>query len=217
MRYIFVDFEMNPIAKKYREERKHCGKEIIEIGAVMLDEDLKETSSFRKYVKPEYNSTVDNRYEDLTGIGIEMLAGADNFEKAFCEFMAWCGSDGYQIYAWSNSDKLQVEREMCLKGFEETEEVRYMFCNWIDFQKEFGEMISAERAVSLEDALNICGIAFSGKKHDALYDARNTSLLYAEAKTNNVAANIKEIKGRIGSEPMMTAIGDLFNFSELKF
>ena len=37
MKYIVVDLEMNPIAKSYKEQRKQCRKEIIQIGAVALD------------------------------------------------------------------------------------------------------------------------------------------------------------------------------------
>ena len=39
MRYIFVDFEMNPVSEKFPEIKKQCKREIIEIGAVMLNEE----------------------------------------------------------------------------------------------------------------------------------------------------------------------------------
>ena len=56
MRYIIVDFEMNKLDKqyKYKEERKICYQEIIEIGAVMLNDRYQEISRFRTYVKPQY-------------------------------------------------------------------------------------------------------------------------------------------------------------------
>ena len=53
MRYVFVDFEMNPINWKYTEQRKQYFQEIIEIGAVMLDE--KSSIAFtRKYTVIRY-------------------------------------------------------------------------------------------------------------------------------------------------------------------
>jgi hypothetical protein len=45
MKTIFVDFEMNPINTSFKEARQICKNEIIEIGAVLLDEDSKEISS----------------------------------------------------------------------------------------------------------------------------------------------------------------------------
>lgn len=216
MKHIFVDFEMNSVAKKYKEEQKQCGKEIIEIGAVILNEEFQEISHFKKLVKPQYNSVIDSRYEDLTGIDMKMLSGAEHFDRAFQEFIDWLPQADYKIFAWSNSDLLQIEREMSLKQFPRTKAVKYMLENWLDFQKEFVELIQADHAIALEDALNLCGIAFSGKKHDALHDARNTGRLYQETRTSNVAEHIKMIEEKVGSEPMMITLGDLFRFEELE-
>ncbi|MGN9136212.1 hypothetical protein ACTNDG_12440 [Clostridium sp. HCP1S3_B4] len=52
MKYIFVDFEMNPIDKKHCNICNKCSREIIEIGAVMLDEDFNKVSSYKSFVKP---------------------------------------------------------------------------------------------------------------------------------------------------------------------
>ena len=51
MKHIFVDFEMHPIAKEFQNERKICPCEIIEFGAVMLDDDFIEISSFKELDK----------------------------------------------------------------------------------------------------------------------------------------------------------------------
>lgn len=216
MKRIFVDFEMNPIDKKYSAERKMCGREIIEIGAVMLDENFVEIDEFKLFVKPEYNSQIYMKYEELTGIKTGNVAGADTFKKAYGEFIRWCGSD-YEVYAWSNSDKSQVEKEMLLKGIELDEAYKYMFEHWIDFQKNFGEMVNSEQLISLENALNSCGIPFSGKKHDALFDARNTSKLFIESIISDLSKCMETIREYISEEKSVTnsTIGDLFDFSAL--
>ena len=51
MKHIVVDLEMNGIEKKHRIFG--CTMETIEIGAIMLDENYQEISSFKTYVKPE--------------------------------------------------------------------------------------------------------------------------------------------------------------------
>lgn len=38
MKYVVIDLEMNPIASVYKAERTTCKLEVIEIGAVLLDE-----------------------------------------------------------------------------------------------------------------------------------------------------------------------------------
>lgn len=42
MKHVVVDLEMNGLAKEYKEERKIWGREVIEIGAVVLDDDYHE-------------------------------------------------------------------------------------------------------------------------------------------------------------------------------
>lgn len=125
MRDIFVDFEMNSINTKFCAAKKRCWGEIIEIGAVMLDENLEEIDSFKCYVKPEYNEEIFEKYRVLTGISTNMVAGADTFETAYKSFMQWCGKD-YELYAWSDNDKGQIRKEMELKYFV-YEEVEFMF------------------------------------------------------------------------------------------
>ena len=48
---IFVDLEMHPIPRSLKEERKICTQEIIEIGAVKLNEENEEISSFCEFAR----------------------------------------------------------------------------------------------------------------------------------------------------------------------
>ena len=75
MKHIVIDLEMNKIARS-SEARKICKSEIIEIGAVMLDENLQEIGNFRTYVKPEYNDKIAAEIRNLTGITDAMVANA---------------------------------------------------------------------------------------------------------------------------------------------
>ena len=70
MKHIVIDLEMNKIARS-SEARKICKSEIIEIGAVMLDENLQEIGNFRTYVKPEYNDKIAAEIRDHRGDGSE--------------------------------------------------------------------------------------------------------------------------------------------------
>ena len=81
MKHIVIDLEMNKIARS-SEARKICKSEIIEIGAVMLDENLQEIGNFRTYVKPEYNDKIAAEIRNLTGITEAMVANAPVFREA---------------------------------------------------------------------------------------------------------------------------------------
>ena len=108
-------------------------------------------------------------------------------------------------------------KEMNLKNVKVNTETEYMFENWRDFQKIFGEAAGTKQPISLENALNLCGIPFSGKKHDALFDARNTSLLYIESVFNDISQCIASVKNYITSEndKLVSTLGDIFNFAAL--
>ena len=115
MKYIFLDLEMNPVKREFKEVRKCCSREIIEIGAVMLDEKLNIVSEFREYVKPAYNAEVVRRVRNLTGITTEMLEDAAPFCQVFDRFVRWCGNEEYQIYSWSDNDIYQMMDELLVE------------------------------------------------------------------------------------------------------
>ena len=52
--HIFLDFEMNPIPREFKEERSLCHAEICEIGAVKLDAEYRVVGRFSQVVRPHY-------------------------------------------------------------------------------------------------------------------------------------------------------------------
>lgn len=176
MVHIFVDYEMNEINKEYKEQRLICKREIIEIGAVKLDEDGQEIDSFTQYVKPQFGQITDY-YANLTGITNEKVAGEPNFLEAMKRFYDWIGNGEYTIYSWSDSDSIQISREAALKEENDPRLTRMLEC-WVDYQVEFGRLLGIEKKVGLKDAVHAIGEQFEGRQHDALWDARNTADIY---------------------------------------
>ena len=151
MKYVVVDLEMNPVAKEYGEERKVSRMEIIEIGAVIMDESFLVLGEFKTLVKPQYNDEIYKKYETLTGISTQMVSGAPTFAAAYEMFVNWCKSygDEYEVYAWSENDYNQLVAEMALKNYT-NEEYKELLKQWFDFQKEYTEKLGLERIMSLE-------------------------------------------------------------------
>ena len=79
--HIFLDFEMNPIPREFKEERSLCHAEICEIGAVKLDANYNPVSSYTQLVKPHY-APISPHITKLTGITDEAVANAPDFEQA---------------------------------------------------------------------------------------------------------------------------------------
>lgn len=66
MDYLVIDLEMCRVKKLYRKTYKYAS-EIIQIGAVLLDEGFNRTATMCEYVNPEYG-VLDNFIESMTGI-----------------------------------------------------------------------------------------------------------------------------------------------------
>ncbi|MCR5468310.1 MAG: exonuclease domain-containing protein [Lachnospiraceae bacterium] len=180
MNSIILDFEMNPVKREYEEEYDICSKEIIEIGAIKLDENLGEISSYMSYLKPEYNDEVDFIVNEMTGISYDMLVNQRTFSEVISEFASWCSDGGdFKIYAWSNCDRVQFMKELTLKDIKVSNELCTMINNWYDFQKIFDKEVKSYHSTSLENALKMVGLEFEGKAHDGLEDAKNTARLFS--------------------------------------
>lgn len=220
MKYIVVDLEMNNIRQK-SVARKICIMETIEIGAVMLDENLQEISSFKTYVKPEYNDRIVPKISRLTGITDAMVINAPKFREAFKMFTNWCMGTGDEvtIYAWSNTDYNQIMKESILKEYElSDEEHQLVDSEWTDFQKEFDGHLGFERQVSLKLALEMAGIDFSGREHDALDDARNTAELLQIFKDESLFdKTLRKIKEVMKPTSLGNTLGSMVDFSMFDF
>ena len=216
MKHIVVDLEMNNVEKK-SEARRNCRMETIEIGAVMLDDNLQEISAFRTYVKPEYNDCIERKIKRITGITEEMVQNAPIFKEALRMFTNWCLGTGDEvtIYAWSDSDYCQIAKEITLKNYEMTpEEEIILTTKWSDFQKEFDTHLGFNRQVSLSMALDMAGIDFTGREHDALDDARNTAeLLNILRDTALFNLTLRKIKEAMVPSKISNTMGELFDFS----
>ena len=218
MKYIVVDLEMNPLAKEYTEERKQCRSEIIQIGAVALDERYQEIGSFRTLVKPQYNNVIVPKIEKLTGIRTSMIQDAPVFPQAIRQFFSWCLAlhDDFQIQQWSDSDRSQMMQEISLKKVVLTDPEEAIMERWHDFQHEFGEKLGLSDRLSLKNAIMYAGVDIVGYYHDALYDARNTATLFGIIRNpEKCNTALDHVISALNPAAHTTTLGDLFNFSQL--
>ena len=84
MNFIIFDLEWN---NAYNYKLKRGMNEIIEIGAVKLDENLDVVDTFKQLIKPQLSKKLGSRFKNLTHITIDEIN--DNgipFEKAFDDF-----------------------------------------------------------------------------------------------------------------------------------
>lgn len=172
MSHIVVDLEMNKIEKQFRGSLK-LSSELIEIGAVRLDEDFQTVDTYQSYVLPDYG-LMDEHIIRLTGITDEMLVGAPRYAEAMEDFARWIGRGPVQFYSWSLSDIRQIQNESEFKGYNGVI-LKIMEHHWNDFQEEFSRLLGINKRVRLKQAVASADYTFTGAAHTALADAVNTA------------------------------------------
>ena len=105
MKYIVFDMEWN---QTYGRERplsfgRTLSGEIIEIGAVRLDESFRTEAYFKTYVRPTFYKKLHSAVKRLTGIDKTMLAEAPAFPAALESFRKFC-TDDFATLTWGDSD-----------------------------------------------------------------------------------------------------------------
>ena len=173
--YVIVDLEMCRVLRDQRTEDYPLHNEIIEIGAVLVNENLEIADSFKTYVAPQYGG-LDDYIRKLTGISDADLEGAPALPEALEAFMAWV-PQGAVFVSWSESDEYQLGEEAYYK-YADTPELCDFLDTWEDCQQEFGEKMNSPKVYKLSEALIIADIAFDENIHDALVDAKNTAMLF---------------------------------------
>lgn len=172
MKHIVIDFEFTAIPKKCKAQRKLCHYEIVEIGAVKLNENYEVVDKFSAFVKPTY-SFMSKVAGKLTGITNNDIEKAPSFEEAVQRFLNWIGDD-FEIYTWSENDRIQFESECALKSSKEQFQI-LLNKQWQDVQLTYLELVGLSSAISLQRALNSLNISFEGNSHRATDDALNTA------------------------------------------
>lgn len=174
MNYIIFDLEWNQCGSdsEILTDPVCLPGEIIEIGAVKLDDSFQKVDELRLYIKPQYYQKLHRRIVTLTGIRDQILAEQGlSFPEAYEKFQAFCGEE-YSFMTWSTSDLPILVDNMLLHGIDvsnlpDTYDLQRIFCR---------EIMRFSRRMSLDDALKVLNEK-GDTAHDALNDSRNTALV----------------------------------------
>lgn len=176
MEYIILDNEWHT---PYCKVNGKCINELIEIGAVKLDENLNEISRFSVLIKSTFTNKLGSRFQRLTNITTEeMLRDGMTFEQAVSLYSEWACSDAVTM-TWSNSDLYVLLENFRLRRRLNTVPI---IGKYIDLQKYVqNEMIrlghSITSQVSVANAAIMLGISIDGI---GLHRALDDSLLCAD-------------------------------------
>ena len=179
MNYIVLDMEWNqpwpgsPSSKKVLPV--NIRGEIIQIGAVRINEEQFVEDEFQIMIKPKYYRHLNRRVSKLTGIKEAKLREEGvSFPEAIELFRRWCGED-IVFLTWGFDDIGILRENLRLFGLEEDWTER-----WFNAQMIFNAQTDGSTSQkSLKTAMEMFSIQATRPAHDALGDAYHTALICA--------------------------------------
>jgi inhibitor of KinA sporulation pathway (predicted exonuclease) len=176
MHYIVMDLEWNQAMSSrssvFNHLPIHLRGEIIQIGAVRLNDDFTPGDEFQIDVHPVYFRKMHYKVKKLTGIDSERLRGACGFKEAMEKFRAWCG-DGCTFLTWGFDDRGIFEQNIIIHDLDWD-----WIAGWVNLQLIYNSQVEGDRnQKALHTAMEHFGIEQTRVAHDALGDAYNTGLV----------------------------------------
>ncbi len=170
--YLIVDLEVTC----WQSPSSFEEKEIIEIGAVMLDsKELKIETEYSCFVKPRVNPILSEFCQTLTTIRQEDINSAVYFDVAFRQFLDWVGTREFSLCSWGIYDVRQIQAECNRFDLEYPN----AFANHINLKKLFAEKMGVAHK-SVVQALEYLDQKFSGTHHRGIDNARNIARIARE-------------------------------------
>lgn len=169
--FVALDLELNQPSQK-----------IVQIGAVVADVRTgKVISRVSIFVNP--GEALNPFIEKLCGIAPEVLQASGDLAEGYAQLVAWLApfSEERQLnpLTWGGGDSLALREQVKLGA----DEIGLFGRRWVDVKTVFTALQHSHgRDVSggLATCMKKVGLAFQGRKHDAVDDAHNTALMYFE-------------------------------------
>ena len=159
MNYIILDLEWD--STFYKPEKRFINQ-ILQIGAVRLNDSFDIVDTFEVTVKSDISKKVTGRFAKLTGITTEKMLAGVPFSEAVLRYNEWVGDNAVTM-TWSNSDLYTIleNEEKLLKN------IRFRIEKYLDLQKFVQNELRLlgyedKNQISLEAAAEKLGVKTEG-------------------------------------------------------
>jgi inhibitor of KinA sporulation pathway (predicted exonuclease) len=167
MEYVIFDLEATCDDRKTVNEFKN---EIIEIGAVKINNKGETIDKFSKFAKPYNNVKLTEFCKNLTTIKQSDIDTADNLDDVLIDFFEW--SYGCKLISWGGYDMRQITRDVVSQNIESEIDINNMSDRHLDFKRWYGKYHKI-RPCGMTHALSKEKIKLEGTHHRGIDDAVN--------------------------------------------
>jgi len=192
MNYIIYDLEFNQHFKNSQEDpnmtNPKCPFEIIQIGAIKLDDNLNTISTLDILVKPTVYKELYPYVKEITGIQIEDLNSAIGFKEVYKEFTQFVAMNRTVFVVWGANDLKELFRNIEFYGLDSS----LIPKEYINIQQYVSKYLNCPKGtnIGLSNAVELLDIPVKNKFHDAFNDAFYTAEIFKKVFNENLKSKI---------------------------
>lgn len=214
MCYIVLDLEYNQ-AYDFQdgssfEPEEDCPFEIIQIGAVKLNNQYEYEGSFSVFIKPRIYERLHPYVEKITGITAADLEEGVSFPEAVESFLQFIGNEKFVICVWGANDVKELWKNMVYYNIK----YDYKKLKYINLQMIASKFLKHEKGMSigLKNAIINFDIHIDRPFHNALNDAYYTSKIFQILQKQNLS--VQNFNFAKSNKNVKTKVG-IINFSKM--
>jgi len=183
MEYVVFDLEWNQSPNGNAGSHPRMPFEIIEIGAVKLNENFEVIDRFRQLIRPRIYPKLQWAIKEILSYDEKDLKrDGVPFKEACTEFLKWCGED-YRFCTWGNMDVYYLQNNM---DFYNMPRLPYPL-RYYDIQKLYAERCTDNHNIcKLEKAIEHLELEENMPFHTAQNDAEYTGMVMRHASLGNI-------------------------------
>lgn len=188
MNYIVLDLEFNQTydfndGKTYTLNSK-CPFEIIQIGAVKLNNEFEPIQEFNALVKPQIYKRMHPIVEKITNLTAEILENEDYFPSAYSKFVKFIGDDENILCIWGPYDIKALYKNIMFYNLKH-EKLKPKFINVQSIASKHLKYPSGI-SIGLKNAVENFDVKLDRPFHNALNDAIYTARILNKLKSEQM-------------------------------
>jgi 3'-5' exoribonuclease 1 len=152
-------------------------QEIIEIGALAIDQYGEVQGAFNKFIKPVLNPSLSIFCRQLTTIDQTDINRAREFPQVVEAFQDWIDifEEDYLLCSWGNFDRKMLIQDCQLHRLDSEWAEQH-----INLKQQYQEIKRLSRPRGLKTALKAEGLEFTGTHHRGIDDAENLAKIFVK-------------------------------------
>jgi len=196
MNYIVFDLEFN---QKYEDKKEHFEKkdeskeknknstlpfEIIQIGALKLNENFEKISTFNFLIKPTIHTILHPYVETLTKISKNNINSSETFPNIYDKFIKFIGEEEAILCVWGIIDIKELLRNIKFHNISTAS----LPTKYIDVQNHASKYFNTKKGIKigLKNAIELLDVTLHGNFHDAFNDAYYTGEVLKKLYNKNI-------------------------------